>query len=211
MTDDPKRILFPFTERKKQKAWNKTGGKYVLKERKQNLPKTDRGSLELKAKEFLDDKSAFYNGSEGDDSDNNDENYNKNNEDKQLSEGFTNDYYKINPPILLQKLINDFVIWMLCGGTLLLVKDVANSHSFVRIWNFTCEKENCLSNSLKIRPISPQGNRYFEINRAVVFAFYYISHSGAKRSASILKILLTFIALINLVISLVYTVCSRNE
>ena len=72
MTDDPKRILFPFTERKKQKAWNKTGGKYVLKERKQNLPKTDRGSLELKAKEFLDDKSAFYNGSEGDDSDNND-------------------------------------------------------------------------------------------------------------------------------------------
>ena len=45
MPDDPTRILFPFIERKKRKAWNKTGEQYVLKERKQNLPETDRGSF----------------------------------------------------------------------------------------------------------------------------------------------------------------------
>ena len=51
------------------------------------------------------------------------------------------------------------------------------------MWNLTCEKENCLSNSLKTRPITPKRNRYFEINRAAVLAFRSIEkgHSGAKR------------------------------
>ena len=50
-------------------------------ERKQNLAKTDRASYcnqEEWLEEFLGDKAAFYNGSESDDSDNNDENYNEN-------------------------------------------------------------------------------------------------------------------------------------
>ena len=52
----------------------------MLKERQQNLAETDRGSYynqEEWAEEFLDDKGAFYNSSESDDGDNN-ENYNEN-------------------------------------------------------------------------------------------------------------------------------------
>ena len=50
-------------------------------ERRQNLAETNRGlfyNQEEWVEEFLDDKGAFYNGSESDDSDNDDENYNKN-------------------------------------------------------------------------------------------------------------------------------------
>ena len=51
------------------------------KEDKIQLAETDRGSQynqEELLEEFLDDKGAFYNGSESDDSDNDDENYNEN-------------------------------------------------------------------------------------------------------------------------------------
>ena len=68
---------------KKQKACNKTRGKYMPEERRQNFGETDRLSNYSQVEwleEFLDDKDAFYNGSESDDSDNDDENYNKNNE-----------------------------------------------------------------------------------------------------------------------------------
>ena len=50
-------------------------------ERIQNLAETDRGlyyNQEEWLEEFLDDKSAFYNSIEIDDSDNDDENYNEN-------------------------------------------------------------------------------------------------------------------------------------
>ena len=58
------------------------------------------------------------------------------------------------------------------------------------MWNLTCEKENCLPNSLKARPITPKRNCYFEINRAAVSAFPSIGkgHSGAKKVASVLNI-----------------------
>ena len=58
------------------------------------------------------------------------------------------------------------------------------------MWTLTCEKENCLSNSLKARPVTPKRNCYFEINRAAVLAFRFIGkgHSGAKKTASILNI-----------------------
>ena len=65
----------------KQKAWNKTGEKSMPEERRQNLAETNRGlfyNQEEWVEEFLDYKGAFYNGSESDDSDNDDENYNKN-------------------------------------------------------------------------------------------------------------------------------------
>ena len=48
----------------------------MLEKRRQNLAETDRGSYynqEEWVEEFLDDKGAFYNGSESDDSDNDDE------------------------------------------------------------------------------------------------------------------------------------------
>ena len=46
-------------------------------ERTQNLAETDRGSFYNQEEwVFLDDKGAFYNGSESDDDDNDDENYN---------------------------------------------------------------------------------------------------------------------------------------
>ena len=50
-------------------------------ERRQNLAETDGVSYynqEEWVEEFLDDKSAFYSGSESDDGDNDDENYNEN-------------------------------------------------------------------------------------------------------------------------------------
>ena len=48
----------PFTGRKKRKAWNKTRGKYMPEERRQNLAGTDRASYynqEEWLREFLDD------------------------------------------------------------------------------------------------------------------------------------------------------------
>ena len=50
-------------------------------ERRQNLAETEKGSYynqEEWFEEFLDNKSAFYNGSESDDSDNDAENYSEN-------------------------------------------------------------------------------------------------------------------------------------
>ena len=117
MPDGRKRILGPFTGRKKRKAWNKTREKYMPVKRRQNLAETDRGSYykEEWLEEFLDSKGAFYNGNE---SDNDDESYSKNNEQQQLPEGFTNSCYKIVSPILLQKLINDFAVCKMSGTVL---------------------------------------------------------------------------------------------
>ena len=73
MFDGCKLILSPFTGRKKRKPWNKTREKYMPEERRQNLAETDRGSYynqHEQVEEFLDDKGAFYNGSENDDGDN---------------------------------------------------------------------------------------------------------------------------------------------
>ena len=50
-------------------------------EKRQNLAETDRElyyNQEEWLEEFLDDSGTFYNGIEGDDSDNDDENYNEN-------------------------------------------------------------------------------------------------------------------------------------
>ena len=44
MPDCCKQILSPFTGCKKRKAQNKTGEKYMLTKRIQNLAETDRGS-----------------------------------------------------------------------------------------------------------------------------------------------------------------------
>ena len=56
--------------------------KYMPEKRRQNLSETSRWSYccnqEEWVEEFLDDKGAFYNGSESDDGDNDDENYNEN-------------------------------------------------------------------------------------------------------------------------------------
>ena len=52
----------------------------MLEEQRQNLAETYRGSYynqEEWLEEFLDYTGAFYNGSEGDDSENDDKNYNK--------------------------------------------------------------------------------------------------------------------------------------
>ena len=77
MSGGRKRILSLFTGHKNQKPWNKTREKYMPEERRQNLAETDRGSYYIPEEwleEFLDDKGAFYNGSERDDSENDGEN-----------------------------------------------------------------------------------------------------------------------------------------
>ena len=77
MSGGLKQILSPSIVGKKQKAWIKTIEKYMPKEK--TIAEIDRGSYNNQGewwKEFLDNKGAFYNGSESDDSDNDDENYN---------------------------------------------------------------------------------------------------------------------------------------
>ena len=62
-----KRILIPFTGRKKRKARNKTREKYMQEEKIQNLAETDKGQYynqEEWLEEFMDDKGAIYNGTE---------------------------------------------------------------------------------------------------------------------------------------------------
>ena len=44
MPDGCKRILVPYTRRKKQKAWRKTRVKYMPVKRRQNLAETDKVS-----------------------------------------------------------------------------------------------------------------------------------------------------------------------
>ena len=73
MSDGRKRILSPFTGRKKRKAWSNTRRKYMPEERRQNLARAERGSYynqEEWLREFLDDKGAFSDRSESDDSEN---------------------------------------------------------------------------------------------------------------------------------------------
>ena len=127
MSDGRKRILSLSTGSTKRKAWNKTREKYMPVKRRQNSAETDRGSYYKgeSLEEFLDSKGAFYNGNK---SNNDDESYNENNKQQQLPEGFANSCYKIDSPILLQKLINDYAICKHCSETLLLVEDV--SHGF---------------------------------------------------------------------------------
>ena len=74
MPDGRKRILGPFTGRKKRRAWNKTRVKYMSVKRRQNLAETDKRSYykEEWLEEFLDSKGAFYNGNE---SENNNESF----------------------------------------------------------------------------------------------------------------------------------------
>ena len=74
MPDGRKRILGPFTGRKKRKVWNKTRVKYMPVKRRQNLAETGNRSYykEEWLEEFLDSKGAFYNGNE---SDNNNESF----------------------------------------------------------------------------------------------------------------------------------------
>ena len=60
MSAGRKRILSPFTGRKKQKACNNTREKYMPEERKQNLAETGRGSFKNQedwVEEFLDDEN----------------------------------------------------------------------------------------------------------------------------------------------------------
>ena len=78
----------------------------------------------------------------------------KNNEQQQLSECFANNCNNLVSTIL--------VVCKDCSGTLLLAEDVASSQGFGSVWNCTCDKENCLSTSLKARPIPPKLNRYLK-------------------------------------------------
>ena len=61
MLDGCKRILSPFTGRKKRKAWNKTREKYMPIKRRQNLAETDRRSYykEEWLEEFLVSKGVL--------------------------------------------------------------------------------------------------------------------------------------------------------
>ena len=75
MSGGPKQILSPFIGHERQKAWNKTGEEHMPEEIRQNLAETNRGSYynqEEWLEEFLNDKGAVNDGSESDDSENDD-------------------------------------------------------------------------------------------------------------------------------------------
>ena len=92
MSEGRKRILSPFTGRRKRKAW-KTRETYMPLKRRWNLAETDRGSYykEEWIDKFLDSKGAFYNSNESQWC----ESYNENNEQHQLPKGFPNNCCKI--------------------------------------------------------------------------------------------------------------------
>ena len=54
----------------------------------------------------------------------------ENNEQQPFSEGFGNSCHKIVSPILLQDLLNDFVVCKHCSGTSLVAEDVTSRHGF---------------------------------------------------------------------------------
>ena len=126
MSDARKQILSLFTGCRKLKAW-KTREKNMTVTRRENFAETGRGSYykEEWLEKFLDSKSVFCNGNE---SDNDDDSYTKNDDQQQLPKGFDNSCHKIVSLILLQKLINDFPVCKHCSRTLLLVEDL--SHGF---------------------------------------------------------------------------------
>ena len=97
MSEGRKRILSPFTGRRKRKAW-KTRETYMPLKRRWNLAETDRGSYykEEWIDKFLDSKGAFYNSNESQWC----ESYNENNEQHQLPKGFANNCFKIVSLIL---------------------------------------------------------------------------------------------------------------
>ena len=135
--------LSPFTLHKIRKALNKNEEKYMPKERRQNLAEADRGSFYSQAEcleEFLDNKGAFSNGRESDDSDNDNKNYNEKNEQHQSSEGFASTCYKTVSPILSQELINDLVCKHCSGAVFLLLEDVASIHDFGKCRTFHVKK-----------------------------------------------------------------------
>ena len=78
---------------------------------------------------------------------------------------FANNCYKIVSPFFLQESVNDFAICEHSSGTLLLVEDETLSQGVGRISNCKYEKGNCLSNSLKARPVTPKRNRFFLLNK----------------------------------------------
>ena len=92
--------------------------------KRQNLAETDRNHItkEEWSETFLDSKGVFCNGNESD----NHESYNENNEQQQLPKGFANSCYKIVSLILLQKLINNFVVCKHSSRTLLLAEVVSH-------------------------------------------------------------------------------------
>ena len=97
MSEGRKRILSPFTGRRKRKAW-KTRETYMPLKRRWNLAETDRGSYykEEWIDKFLDSKGAFYNSNESQWC----ESYNENNEQHQLPKRFDNNCFKIVSLIL---------------------------------------------------------------------------------------------------------------
>ena len=55
----------------------------------------------------------------------------ENNKQQQLSEGFANSCYKIVSPILLQDLINNFVVCKHCSGTWHTVQEICTQNIFL--------------------------------------------------------------------------------
>ena len=106
MPDDLKQILSPIAGHKKAKAWNQTREKYMPVKRRQNLTNGDHFTQRNGQNNFQTVKVHFTMVMK----DNNDESYNENNEQQQLTEGFAINCYKIISPNLLQKLVNDLMI-----------------------------------------------------------------------------------------------------
>ena len=88
MSGGRKRILCPFTVRKKSKSLEYDKRKIYAGKKKRKFSWNNSWSYynhEGWFEKFLNGKGAFYNGSSSADSDNDDEDYNKNNEQQQLS------------------------------------------------------------------------------------------------------------------------------
>ena len=67
---------------------------------------------------------------------------------RKLCESFNNNILKIVSPLLLQDLINDYVVCKHCGRNVLLCEDMVSSHGFGRMWKFECETDTAHKNEV---------------------------------------------------------------
>ena len=178
MSADRKRLLSPFGGRKKRIPPTKKQRTVMTKENRQNLANTDRGSYynqEEWLEEFLELKGIFYNDSDSDsETYDNESSSDGDDEQEEVCESFNNNSLKIVSLLLLQELNNDVAVCKHYGGKLLLFEDMVSIHGFGRMWKFECETDNCESNKLTYRPVTPKRSHFFDINRAAVLAFRLI-------------------------------------
>ena len=85
-------------------------------------------------------------------------------------------------PHTLQSMLADVAVCRFCGGNLQIYEMVGGCMALGRSWSIKCENENCASQGLPSRDMTPKIGPYFEINRNLVLACRSIGKGRAAAS-----------------------------